>query len=192
MLIFRPLHSILIFPCVDLKLFKDSFGWSLSLTLLKILKMEFCRISIFLCADSNSFMPLQACCRFDYFSWSIFSFLWVTLYWTFSNSSIFLKIYLVLVRPCSSLLLMWIFVQSWKHPFARGLRLLSRTLISVEPLSKFFFQRVYKVKARIFSCQYQKRPGYSTSQGLWSLLNSGSTFTFFLQNFCQSLRAQSF
>ena len=54
--------------------FKDSFGWSLSLTLLKILKMEFCRISIFLCADSNSFMPLQACCRFDYFSWGLMMF----------------------------------------------------------------------------------------------------------------------
>ena len=128
----------------------------------------------------------------------------------------------MLVRPCSSLLLIWIFVQSWKHPFARGLRLcedfdqcwttvkvffsrvyklkagnffmpisnnktrlidFSGTLISVEPLSKFFFQRVYKVKARIFSCQYQIRPGYSTSQGLWSLLNSGSTFTFFSPEF---------
>ena len=153
------------------------------------------------------------------------------VYSTYKNSSIFLKIYLVLVRPCSSLLLIWIFVQSWKHPFARGLRLcedfdqcwttvkvffsrvyklkagnffmpisnnktrlidFSGTLISVEPLSKFFFVRVYKLKAGNFSCQFQIRPGYSTSRGLWSLLNSGSTFTFFLQYFCQSLLAQSF
>ena len=52
--------------------FKDSFGWSLSLALLEILKMEFCKISIFLSADL--FMPLQAWWQVDYFSWGLIMF----------------------------------------------------------------------------------------------------------------------
>ena len=106
--------------------FKDSFGWSLSLTLLKNLKMEFCRNSLFLSADL--FMPLQAWCQVNYFSWGFN--IKINFFIPLSdplldiwNSAIFLKIYLVLVRPCFRMLLIWIFVRSWKHPFARGLRL---------------------------------------------------------------------
>ena len=55
----------------------------------------------------------------------------------------------MLVRPCSSLLLIWIFVQSWKHPFARGLRL-CEDFDQCWTTVKVFFSRVYKLKAGNF------------------------------------------